>query len=66
MFKGVYMEYNDLNSEQKDIVKKMVSFCLNNGYCLGMSEGWNFDSDGEPNTPDEDREALTQFIKTEE
>ena len=40
------MEYENLSDESKDMVKHMVEFCINNGYCMGMDEGFkSFDPD---------------------
>jgi len=35
------MEYEKLTDEAKDVVKSMVKFCIEHGYCMGMDEGIN-------------------------
>jgi len=34
------LEYTELSEEAKEVVKGMVEFCINNGMCMGMDEGF--------------------------
>jgi hypothetical protein len=36
------MEFNDLSPELQVTVKRMVSFCMEKGFCLGMGEGYKY------------------------
>lgn len=53
------MKWEQLTDEEKETVKRMVGFCLNRCYCLGMDEGYKADD-----TETEERKNLTEFSLT--
>lgn len=32
--------WDNLSDEAKEAAKSMIEFCINNGYCMGMDEGF--------------------------
>jgi len=34
------MNFKNLSDEAKDTIQEMIFFCINNGYCMGMDEGF--------------------------
>ena len=61
------MKFNDLPEELQQDVRHMVEFCLNNGYCMGMDEGWLFDDEGcNISGPKPERVLLTKFAEGKE
>lgn len=54
------MQYKDLSNEAKEVLKSMVSFCIDHGYKMGMDEGFK---DLDTREKHEFREQLEEFSK---
>jgi hypothetical protein len=39
------MKFDDLSPEAQETVKGMVEFCINAGYCMGMEQGRDLETD---------------------
>ena len=55
------MEYSELSKEAKEIIDGMVELCVNNGYAMGINEGWDFSVEPEQKLPF--RKELELFCK---
>lgn len=63
--KGNTLKYENLSQEAKETLIGMVEFCINNGFCMGMDEGLDFDStdDLESRKPQPFRAELEKFVQ---
>lgn len=34
------MDFSELSDEAKEVAKVMIAYCINNGICMGMDEGF--------------------------
>jgi hypothetical protein len=32
--------FHEMSKDAQETAKGMIEFCINNGYCMGMDEGW--------------------------
>ena len=37
-------QYEDLSTDAKEVINLMVEYCINNGLCMGMDEGCDWDT----------------------